>query len=354
MTLGREFFRKFAYHYQKYAEEHPDILAGNPTALEWTKHMFDFLSAFARSERYTIETEVPDIKGRRFDMTLRSRDGAKTIVIEHENSDVREALKSEIPKLARSRADLHVCITYISPTDYPGTQRAEECLKILESVNFPGEFLLILAPNNFYSPSDWVCHVIEKKLQRETIVHPSKIRLVPLMPRPESPKTKPRGEGQPKTEELPTEAGKLPEITRAELKALPDGEVIVCPSLVSGVSFLLKYNAWGFIYVGREPKYLALYVSAPYSSILYFGEVLRIESEKGESKFKEISEQDMENYTEGKQLIVLKPGSLRRLSEPIQRSKREDAFYFRSIAYYPLKKFTDANSIDDLRGPSKQ
>jgi len=42
---------------------------------------------------------------------------------------------------------------------------------------------------------------------------------------------------------------------------------------ISGVEFLKKYNAWGFVTINKRVPYFALYVGKPESSVLYFGEV---------------------------------------------------------------------------------
>ena len=136
----------------------------------------------------------------------------------------------------------------------------------------------------------------------------------------------------------------LPILTREEMAKLPDGETILCPSKPDGVRFLLKYNAWGFVRLTREPRYLALYVSAPVGSIDYFAEVDRIVDPKSpDSPVKKPEE--YEGYEEGKKLILFKLGSLRRLAEPIRRGS--------IIPYGPRycrsKDLAKARTTDDLK-----
>ena len=69
------------------------------------------------------------------------------------------------------------------------------------------------------------------------------------------------------------ESADLPTISKAQLKAMPDGQLILCPSHPDGVTFSKKHNAWGFVRVVQIPKYFALYVSHPFSDIHYVGEI---------------------------------------------------------------------------------
>ena len=136
----------------------------------------------------------------------------------------------------------------------------------------------------------------------------------------------------------------LPILTSEEIAKLPDGETILCPSRPEGTRFLRTYNAWGFVRLTREPKYLALYVSAPESSVKYLAEVDRIIDPKSpESPV--IRPEDYETYEEGKKLILFKLGSLRRLAEPI---KPGSAIPY-GLRYYRLKDLAKAKTLDDLK-----
>lgn len=139
------------------------------------------------------------------------------------------------------------------------------------------------------------------------------------------------------------EEKELPIITRIELKKLPEGEVILCPSKPEGVQFLLTYNAWGFVKATHEPRYLALYVSAPASVVKFFAVVDKIVDPK--STDSPISKpEDFDTYAEGKKLILLKTGSLRKLEEPIVKGSTIPY----SLRYYSISKFVSAKTTDDL------
>ena len=139
----------------------------------------------------------------------------------------------------------------------------------------------------------------------------------------------------------------LPVASLAELSTLESGEVVVCPSKSDGKDFLIKYNAWGFVHIGRKPKYLALYVTAPESRISLFGEVEDVIDPSDEHSPLADVYQEFKTYKEGKKLIVLKPGSLRRLKKGIPLgSERGKVPYSRR--YVSLDKFLNARTLDDL------
>jgi len=137
---------------------------------------------------------------------------------------------------------------------------------------------------------------------------------------------------------------------RASLSELPNGEVVVCPSnpggiengIRSGVEFLKYHNAWGFIRINEEPKYLAMYVTKPVQEVKYFGEIEKIiDPGKEESP---IDNLEKHNYSEGYKLILLKEGSLRELENPILFG--EDII--QNLRYTDLEKLKKASTTDDL------
>ena len=139
----------------------------------------------------------------------------------------------------------------------------------------------------------------------------------------------------------------LPMASLEELSTLRSGEVVICPSKPEGKDFLVKYNAWGFVHIGRKPEYFALYVTAPESKISLFGEVEKvIDPSEKESPIAD-EYQEFETYKKGKKLIMLKTGSLRRLKRGIPKgSERGKVPYSRR--YVPLDKFVNAKTLDDL------
>jgi len=137
--------------------------------------------------------------------------------------------------------------------------------------------------------------------------------------------------------------GAIESVKRAQLK-MEDGEVIVCPSKPDGVNFLLTYQSWGFIRVKRAPRYLALYVSRPFSEVQYLGEVDRIIDPKDPSSPVPNPDQ-FEEYQEGKKLVVLRKGSLRKFTDPV---KLQEAFPPVGPRYTTLLKLLKAKDLEEV------
>jgi hypothetical protein len=186
--------------------------------------------------------------------------------------------------------------------------------------------------SNFLVPVDAV-NVGELVRLVETVIMESKIA-------EETPKTKPETRKVPPSE--------VETLKRSSLE-LQDGEVIICPSKPDGVDFLLTYQAWGFIRINRAPKYLALYVSRPFSEVQYIGEVDRIIDPKDASS--PVSNVDQfEEYQEGKKIVVLKTGSLKRFADPV---KLGEAFPPVGPRYATLSKLLSAKDLDEVLETSK-
>jgi len=135
----------------------------------------------------------------------------------------------------------------------------------------------------------------------------------------------------------------LGSVARSTIQGLADGDVIICPSGPGGIKFLQNYNAWGFVRVGREPKYFALYVSQPTSAVKYFAEVEKIiDPTSLESPIR--NPQAYQSYSPGKLLIVLKRGSLKELKDPIPRGSK----ITQGLFYTTLEKLLSAKSLDDV------
>lgn len=138
---------------------------------------------------------------------------------------------------------------------------------------------------------------------------------------------------------------------KSELSDLPNGEVIVCPSNLGkiedgvrhGIEFLKYHNAWGFINVGREPDYLAIYVTKPVQEVKYFGEIEEIIDPKRERSPVENFDKHS-TYSEGKELLLLKEESLRELENPIP-FEGKNIFGPR---YTTLDKLRKATTTEDL------
>ena len=126
------------------------------TNREWTEVMSRFLARLARRMGYVQLSERDHL-----DFVWYLGDGAKRrVAIEHENQRGGIA-KSEIPKLANSRAALRILITY---TNADGTGRVAEntCLKAEGRLrrywkrNTEGRFLLVIGRGWLDDPKAWL------------------------------------------------------------------------------------------------------------------------------------------------------------------------------------------------------
>jgi predicted type IV restriction endonuclease len=110
----------------------------------------------------------------------------------------------------------------------------------------------------------------------------------------------------------------LKTISRTALPGNDDDEVVLFSSRESGIDFLLKYNVWGYINIRHKPKYFAMYVGAPYSGVLFFGEIEKISDDlQNLNDYQFIDEKDRVGFSPGTQIVSLKKGSLMKIKDPI-------------------------------------
>jgi len=140
----------------------------------------------------------------------------------------------------------------------------------------------------------------------------------------------------------------IPVVARKDLGGEPDGTVIVCPAKIErGFEFFLKYQAWGFIRANRQPKYLGLYLSSPESKILYFAEVDKMTPPlASRSEIEGIDKDDTEGFSPGKRVLWLKPGSIRKLVDPVPAGRAGSVP--QNSRYSTLRKFVAARSTGEL------
>ena len=174
MTLGEEWYRGFWNQYQRYFATHQAQWDSTTADKKWSRYIFDFLTSLAAELGFQEKEEEPAFRARRFDRVWR-REG-DTVVLEHENGGIKAALDDEIRKLAQRKGDLHVCITYLPASEFPGYEYAESCKRVLDHEMYDSEFLLILGTYDMSSPTDWVCHRIfpDRTLKAEVLVLPSR------------------------------------------------------------------------------------------------------------------------------------------------------------------------------------
>ena len=62
-------------------------------------------------------------------------------------------------------------------------------------------------------------------------------------------------------------------IRRDQISGSDDASVVVFPSKKSGIDFLMENNAWGFVRIGQEPDFIAMYVSEDIQAVKSIAEI---------------------------------------------------------------------------------
>jgi hypothetical protein len=114
-------------------------------------------------------------------------------------------------------------------------------------------------------------------------------------------------------------------IPRQNIGGSPDDLVALFPTKRSGVQFLKENNAWGFVKLGREPKYVTMYVSEDVQQIKYIAKVQDIvnadqaEYARSLDAYSESqSSEEQAGFDTDKQVITFEPGTLYEFEDPIE------------------------------------
>jgi len=138
---------------------------------------------------------------------------------------------------------------------------------------------------------------------------------------------------------------------RKDLEKYPDGLTVICTSIPGtqhegryyGKEFLLRYGAWGFVNIAKDPDYFGLYVSSPVKGVRYFGVVDEvIDPREGEHPVDDFRE--YEPYDDGDKLIMLEKDSIIELDDEIP-FEGDPMLGFR---YTTLDRFIEAESTEGL------
>jgi hypothetical protein len=134
-------------------------------------------------------------------------------------------------------------------------------------------------------------------------------------------------------------------VARQDIKGDPDALVAVCPTRESGLTFLKENEAWGFVRVGREFEYIALYVTGDVKQVKYFATVSDVvDPDEADLMRGPLDYSDRTSIAEGKKVIEFEPGSLYELEDPIPYGSK----YARSLRYTTLGEFRNAETTDDI------
>lgn len=140
-------------------------------------------------------------------------------------------------------------------------------------------------------------------------------------------------------------SGPIPLISRSDIDGNPEATVAVYPTQKSGLRFLEENEAWGFVRVGREFDYVAMYVSDDVSEVRYFAEFDQlVDPEDADLQRSPLDYVDRAKLKPGKKVVKFKRESLHELEDPIPFQTK----YPQSVRYTSLGAFLGADTTDDL------
>ena len=135
------------------------------------------------------------------------------------------------------------------------------------------------------------------------------------------------------------------QISRQEITGNPDSRVAVFPTKQSGIPFLKENEAWGFVRVGKEFEYVAMYVTGNVREVQYVAKVRDVVDPNEADLRREPSEyKDGAKIAEGKKVVRFEQGSLHELEDPIPFKTK----YPQGVRYTTLGALRTAETTDDL------
>jgi predicted type IV restriction endonuclease len=134
-------------------------------------------------------------------------------------------------------------------------------------------------------------------------------------------------------------------IRRAEIEGDGDARVAVFPAMESGLRFLKENNAWGFVRVGREFEYVAMYVSRDVGEVRYFATVKdAVSPDEAELVHSPEEYVDRAKIAGDKMVVRFEPDSLYELEDSIPYKTK----YPRSLRYTTLDALRTAETTEDM------
>ena len=134
-------------------------------------------------------------------------------------------------------------------------------------------------------------------------------------------------------------------IRRADIEGDDDAEVAVFPSRESGLPFLLENNAWGFVRIGRDFDYVAMYITRDAREVRYFATVKDVVDPEEANLVREPSEYKAgAKIAEEKKVVRFEEDSLYELEDPIPFESK----YPQGHRYTTLGKLRAAETTDDI------
>lgn len=134
-------------------------------------------------------------------------------------------------------------------------------------------------------------------------------------------------------------------IRRDEIEGDNDAKVAVFPTKESGLPFLKENNGWGFVRLGREFDYVAMYVTDDVRQIKYFATVKDAIPAHEAKLARPIQEYaDGAKIADDKMVIRFEPESLYELEDPVPFKTK----YPQSLQYTTLGALRTAETTDDM------
>lgn len=134
-------------------------------------------------------------------------------------------------------------------------------------------------------------------------------------------------------------------IRRSEISGDDDATIAVFPTRESGLPFLRENNAWGFVRVGREFEYIAMYVTGDVRQVKYFAEVKDVVPPEKAELSRPIDEYaDGAKIADDKRVVRFEPGSLYELADPVPFESK----YPQSLQYTTLGALRSAETTNDM------
>ncbi len=130
-------------------------------------------------------------------------------------------------------------------------------------------------------------------------------------------------------------------IARDEIEGDDDAVVAVYPSRESGLSFLKENAAWGFVRVGRDFDYIAMYISGDIGEVRYFAAVDNVVEPNDADLERGIGQFDIKD---GEKIIQFDRERFYELEDPIPYESK----YPQARRDTTLGKLRAAETTDDL------
>lgn len=136
----------------------------------------------------------------------------------------------------------------------------------------------------------------------------------------------------------------FPVKSRADVSGEDDAHTALYASQESGVDFLSKYQAWGFIDIASEPEYFLIYLSKPFQHVRYLGVVDEITPA---DQFVEDHDIPSGEFKYGDSKKVVEFSELFRLEDPIPIGP-DSPHRMQGLLYTTLGEVKRAETTDDL------